>query len=155
MGNLKDEAIFILGVVIAWLFLITVSYTGITGVIISLLVIVSITIYYSFTFFRDGASWKKLYFYVAILPFFLGYFALMYRSFGVVTPDSNNPSEQLGWLNAYYFSIVTWTTLGYGDFRPANDATKLFVMLEALLGYIYMGVFIGKLIVLGQSKEKK
>lgn len=154
-SNLKDEIIFISGISVAWLFIATASITGIAGLIISLLIIISVTLYYSLTFFRDGASWNKLYFYVVMLPFLLGYFALIYMAFGVVTPDSNNVSGQLDWLDAYYFSVVTWTTLGYGDFRPANAVTKIFVIIEVLLGYIYMGVFIGKLFLLGQNRAKE
>jgi hypothetical protein len=41
-----------------------------------------------------------------------------------------------------YFSIVTWTTLGYGDLRP-SPASRLFAASEALLGYITMGLYIG------------
>lgn len=44
-----------------------------------------------------------------------------------------------------YFSVVTWTTLGYGDYTPPPRA-HLFAALEALLGYVYMAVSIGTLL---------
>ncbi|PHS69206.1 MAG: hypothetical protein COB23_07120 [Methylophaga sp.] len=84
-----------------------------------------------------------------MLPLLIRYFALIYKSFGVVTPVSGGVLVKLNWLDSIYFSVVTWTTLGYGDFRPDTDQVKLFVMVEALLGYIYMGVFIGKLLIIG------
>jgi Ion channel len=47
-------------------------------------------------------------------------------------------------LTSLYFSVVTWTTLGYGDIRPSLE-TRLVAASEALLGYVWMGLFIGTL----------
>jgi hypothetical protein len=41
---------------------------------------------------------------------------------------------------------VTWTTLGDGDVRPSVDA-RLFAASEALVGYLWMAIFIGLLAV--------
>jgi hypothetical protein len=43
---------------------------------------------------------------------------------------------------ALYFSIVTWTTLGYGDLLPATDI-RLVAALEALMGYAFFGLAVG------------
>jgi hypothetical protein len=40
-----------------------------------------------------------------------------------------------------YFSIVTFTTLGYGDYRPTLDG-RMVSATEALTGYVFLGVFI-------------
>lgn len=50
-------------------------------------------------------------------------------------------------ITCLYFSIVTWTTLGYGDVRPSMDA-RFVAASEALLGYIWMAFFIGMFAVL-------
>jgi hypothetical protein len=50
-------------------------------------------------------------------------------------------------ITCLYFSIVTWTTLGYGDVRPSMDA-RFVAASEALLGYIWMALFIGMFAVL-------
>src|SRR3989339_114539 len=39
-------------------------------------------------------------------------------------------------LSALYFSIVTFTTLGYGDIRPVAPFGQLLVIIEVLIGYI-------------------
>jgi voltage-gated potassium channel Kch len=39
------------------------------------------------------------------------------------------------WIDALYFSIITLTTIGYGDFSPQTTAGKLFT-----IGYIVAGV---------------
>lgn len=75
-------------------------------------------------------------------------FAGYYRSWGIIETDgtvTHDPSTAL------YFSIVTWTTLGYGDLQPTNDV-RSFAATEALLGYVFMAVFIGFLLVLAGRK---
>lgn len=43
---------------------------------------------------------------------------------------------------AIYFSVVTWTTLGYGDFAPSGEA-RLIAAFQAVLGYIFLGLIVG------------
>jgi voltage-gated potassium channel Kch len=38
------------------------------------------------------------------------------------------------WLDALYFSIITLTTIGYGDFSPVTQAGKLFTVIYILIG---------------------
>lgn len=42
--------------------------------------------------------------------------------------------EGLRVIDALYFSVVTLTTVGYGDFAPQTDAGKLFTAVYVLLG---------------------
>ena len=42
----------------------------------------------------------------------------------------------------YYFSVVTFTTLGFGDVKPSNLAGEIFVVIEVLLGYMMLGLLI-------------
>ncbi len=41
-----------------------------------------------------------------------------------------------------YFSIVTFTTLGYGDITPLTGIQKFFCGIEVFLGYIQLGLFV-------------
>ena len=45
-------------------------------------------------------------------------------------------------LNCLYFSVVTFTTLGYGDFQPAVGLSRFFVSLESIIGAITMALFV-------------
>ena len=45
-------------------------------------------------------------------------------------------------LNCLYFSVVTFTTLGYGDFQPAVGASRFFVSLESIIGAFTMALFV-------------
>lgn len=41
-----------------------------------------------------------------------------------------------GWsvIDSLYFSVVTLTTIGYGDFAPKTDGGKLFTVLYIIVG---------------------
>lgn len=42
-------------------------------------------------------------------------------------------------LSPLYFSIVTMTTLGYGDVLPASIAAQVIAIIEVVLGYVALG----------------
>lgn len=42
--------------------------------------------------------------------------------------------EHLSWLNAYYFSVVTLATVGYGDIVPHTPAGKIFATIYIMFG---------------------
>jgi len=44
-----------------------------------------------------------------------------------------------------YFSVVTITTLGYGDISPVTGAVRFLVGLESVLGIFLLGSFISSL----------
>jgi Ion channel len=69
-------------------------------------------------------------------------FAGIYKGHGVLT--SNGIYEPLvnDASGALYFSVVTWTTLGYGDLVPLKDI-RLVAALEALMGYAFFGLTVG------------
>lgn len=58
-------------------------------------------------------------------------FALIYLYLGL-----HNDLE-----TSLYFSMVTWSTLGYGDFAP-NEATRFYAAFEAMIGYLFLGIFV-------------
>jgi uncharacterized protein YjbI with pentapeptide repeats len=47
----------------------------------------------------------------------------------------NDPS----WISSLYFSIVTMTTLGYGDIVPVSSGARIIAMLEVITGYLMLG----------------
>ncbi len=46
-----------------------------------------------------------------------------------------------GYLEFLYFSVVTFTTLGYGDYHPVGGG-KIVASIEALLGIFFIALFI-------------
>ena len=47
--------------------------------------------------------------------------------------------EGWSWIDALYFSIITLTTIGYGDFSP-NHGGKLFTIVYIIIG---IGMILG------------
>ena len=66
-------------------------------------------------------------------------FANAYQIYGGVVV---NGVAAIGFADHLYFSVVTFTTLGYGDFLPTGT-TRFIATFEALLGYAYFAVVIG------------
>ena len=54
-------------------------------------------------------------------------------------------ADARSWFTPYYFSIVTYTTLGFGDVRPATLAGEIVVSSEVILGYTTLGVLLSVL----------
>jgi voltage-gated potassium channel len=46
----------------------------------------------------------------------------------------------------FYFSFVTLTTLGFGDFVPTSPAARMLVTMEAIFGQLFVAVFIARLV---------
>ncbi len=47
--------------------------------------------------------------------------------------------EHETWLSPFYFSLVTLTTLGYGDVLPASLWGQIVAMSEVVVGYLMLG----------------
>lgn len=45
-----------------------------------------------------------------------------------------------------YFSFVTLTTLGYGDFVPKGDLPRTLAVIEAVLGQLYLVTVVALLV---------
>ena len=42
--------------------------------------------------------------------------------------------EGWGWLDSFYFCVITLATVGYGDFSPHTPLGKIFTMVYVILG---------------------
>lgn len=76
-----------------------------------------------------------LYFGVAIL-IVIFVFAFIYCNISSAIKGVN------GFGSALYFSVVTITTLGFGDMVPVSQFGKVMVCLEALSGVVIVGLFL-------------
>ena len=50
--------------------------------------------------------------------------------------------EKMSWLNAYYFCVVSLTTVGYGDIAPTTPAGKIFTTFYLMVGVAILGAFL-------------
>lgn len=75
---------------------------------------------------------------VKVLVLILG-FAGAYQSLGIVDNSASEAQVTHSFLTSLYYSVVTFTTLGYGDFYPQGVGRAL-AALEALTGYLVLGI---------------
>jgi len=54
-----------------------------------------------------------------------------------------------------YFSLVTLTTLGYGDIAPAVPAARMLCSLEAVIGQLLVAVFIARIVALHIGRKSE
>lgn len=76
---------------------------------------------------RSLLRWALVSLFVAV------FFAVGYTFVAIDYGDHETP------LSPLYFSVVTLTTLGYGDVLPASVPAQLLVMVEVLLGHVMLG----------------
>ncbi|WP_350338028.1 ion channel [Sessilibacter corallicola] len=81
--------------------------------------------------------------YIAIVGF-----AAVYKQKGLVSGSDVIHDAS----TAFYFSVVTWTTLGYGDFQP-TESIRWLAALEALLGTLFIPLFLASIIFILQSTQ--
>lgn len=77
--------------------------------------------------------------YILLIPIF----AIIY----LLLPDNSffqlkNSFDCRSLLECLYFSTITITTLGFGDFYPTTAIARVFVMTETILGMVVIGLFL-------------
>ncbi len=58
----------------------------------------------------------------------------------------SDPTQTLDAFNAFYFSFVTLSTIGYGDITPVSRAARMFAIMEAISGMFYVAVLVARLV---------
>jgi hypothetical protein len=48
---------------------------------------------------------------------------------------SEENGDQLKFTDIFYFNIVSWFTIGYGDFTPKHTNLKFFTIINAFCAY--------------------
>ena len=56
-------------------------------------------------------------------------------------------------FNAFYFSFVTLSTVGYGDITPVSKVARMLAAMEAMTGLLYVAVLIARLVSLYSSQK--
>ena len=85
-----------------------------------------------------GAAWSSVY---ALADVFVP------GSFTLTPALVAHPFDREGRTAMFnYFSIVTLTTMGYGDITPARAPATVLAMLEAVFGQFYIAVVVAQLV---------
>ena len=85
--------------------------------------------------------WRTAAWAVAIVLIFTPFY--FWRG-GIKRLKENNEDEKqdVSRYDAFYFSMTTFTTLGYGDLYPADRYRMVAVMIEGLLGWLILALFL-------------
>jgi hypothetical protein len=79
-------------------------------------------------------------------------FAFLYGIMEILAPGAFNLPGDWSRVSAtrveafYYFSIVTLTTVGFGDITAVHPFARSLVMLEALIGQLYPAILLARLV---------
>ena len=96
------------------------------------------------TYYKRPLLWALAYIGVIVV------FAFIYR----LLPEKHWEGVQMtGCLDYFYFSVVTITSLGFGDIFPAaGTVARFFVGFEAVLGILFIGFFLND-VAMSQTKQ--
>lgn len=78
-----------------------------------------------------------------------------YTLVGLLVPHSfgglSEGVRRLYGFDALYFSVITLTTVGYGEIVPLSMPARMLAMMESLCGTLYVAVFVARLVSLNTS----
>jgi voltage-gated potassium channel Kch len=83
----------------------------------------------------SGYTWTTLYVLLEVLhpgSFYVG--------------SAQNLDQVVNFSDLIYFSLVTLTTLGYGDITPLTSPARSLAVLEAVFGVLYSAILIARLV---------
>jgi hypothetical protein len=76
-----------------------------------------------------------------------------------VTPNAfsfnTGPKETMSGFNAFYFSFITLSTVGYGDITPVSRIARWLAATEAMTGLLYVTVLIARLVSLYSTPKSQ
>jgi len=95
--------------------------------------------YFLFLLFGYGEKpWHILGWSVLIIVIF-GFLYKIPGTIGTIVKDIDTP---INYWHSFYFSTITFTTVGFGDFYPMENISRVLVMIEAALGLFCYSLFI-------------
>jgi hypothetical protein len=65
-------------------------------------------------------------------------------AFAFSVPPSS--PHEMNRFNAFYYSFMTLTTVGYGDITPVSNVARMLAIMESMSGTLFVGVLIARLV---------
>ena len=82
-------------------------------------------------------------------------FGILFFVLEIANPGNFSNGPQLNYYETEYFSFVTMSTLGYGDFSPVSQEARSLVIITTLAGQFYMAIVMGIIVGKYISERKK
>ena len=68
---------------------------------------------------------------------------------------ANDPGDMTSWFDLLYFSFTTLTSVGFGEITPANDHARSLVMIQQMMGVLYIALVISRLVALHSQRARR
>ncbi|MHC5022901.1 MAG: potassium channel family protein [Planctomycetota bacterium] len=89
-------------------------------------------------------------------------FSFVYAIVEYLNPDAfttstsvvRYPNGQVANIELLYFSLVTLTTLGYGDITPVGPTARAIAAVEAVVGVLYTALLVARLVGMYAAAER-
>ena len=84
--------------------------------------------------------------------------AAVYTLLGRIDPGAFGfavRGQTMDGFEAFYFSFVTLSTIGYGDITPVSRVAKMLCIMEAVTGMFYVAVLVARLVSIYSSRASK
>ena len=74
---------------------------------------------------------------------------------GAFAFNTKEGMQSIRGFNAFYFSFITLSTVGYGDITPVSKVARMLAAMEAITGSLYVAVLIARLVALYSSPKSE
>lgn len=81
-------------------------------------------------------------------------FGIIFYIFDSLSVNINDPGKKLSFFDYLYFSLVTFSTIGYGEIIPTGLSGKIIIVIESCIGLAYTPFFGGYLAYLFIQRPK-
>ena len=99
---------------------------------------------------RKGVNFNKILGAICIYIFLALIWSIFYQFLEDLIPGSFNGLsaglKHTHFNDLVYYSLVTITTLGYGDITPATPLAKALVIIEVIVGVFYIAILVAALV---------
>jgi len=127
-----------------------ISKPPLFAVLVIICAVTFYAIYQFYVFYKDDTALSSYLKYLISCYSLIILFAIMFRYFGMKLDGKIIHST----FEATYLSVITWTSVGYGDVVPVSHS-RLVAMIEALISYVMMGLLVAKIILHIQRLDAK
>lgn len=91
-------------------------------------------------FIRIGRLYRPAFAFLTLYSFIVIVFAMVFRIMDRLSPGPifmiDGKPVPIGFTESLYFSLITMSTVGYGDITPADEAVRIAAAIEVVLGIL-------------------
>lgn len=83
------------------------------------------------------------------------FWTMLYTLLGHLDPAAfqfSRPGQTMDGFDAFYFSFVTLSTIGFGDITPVSRVARMLAVVQAITGMFYVAILISRLVSIHAAK---